>query len=313
MPTTVTVVGCGAIGLTSAIRLQEEGFSVTILTRDLPPNLTSAAAGAYWYGGELASHPSRQRWSLASLHRYHDLAQTRETGVALFTMLEVFQESLPDPWFKNDITSFRPATPSEIPAGYTAGFWMEIPIITPPRYLAYLVQRFTQAGGIIHQTEITTLTDIAPQYPLIVNATGVYARQVANDPAVYPLRGQTIRVNAPTIKQAFMDDATFTYVLPREDGCVLGGVSQRDNWNLALDARDRDDIFKRCSSFIPGLQGAPIIAETVGLRPGRYSVRLEKEQVGSATVIHNYGHGGLGFTLSWGCADEVVQLAQEIV
>jgi len=46
----------------------------------------------------------------------------------------------------------------------------------------------------------------------------------------------------------------------------------------------------------------------VGLRPGRPSVRLEVEQVGDARCAHNYGHGGSGVTLSWGCAREATAL-----
>jgi D-amino-acid oxidase len=37
---------------------------------------------------------------------------------------------------------------------------------------------------------------------------------------------------------------------------------------------------------------------------------LEKESIGEKIVIHNYGHGGAGVTLSWGCADEVVKLVK---
>ena len=84
----IIVVGCGVIGLTSAIGLQESGFAVTIITRDLPPNLTSAVAGAYWYGGELASHPARHRWSSASLQEYLHLANGDYYGVSTFRMLE---------------------------------------------------------------------------------------------------------------------------------------------------------------------------------------------------------------------------------
>jgi D-amino-acid oxidase len=54
-----------------------------------------------------------------------------------------------------------------------------------------------------------------------------------------------------------------------------------------------------------------ILAERVGLRPFRKSgVRVERDELRDGrTVIHNYGHGGSGFTLSWGCAREVVNLA----
>jgi len=52
----------------------------------------------------------------------------------------------------------------------------------------------------------------------------------------------------------------------------------------------------------------------VGLRPGRPAVRLEAERpgvggggAGGRPVVHNYGHGGSGFTVCWGCADEVAE------
>ncbi|PSR55623.1 FAD-dependent oxidoreductase [Adhaeribacter arboris] len=44
-----------------------------------------------------------------------------------------------------------------------------------------------------------------------------------------------------------------------------------------------------------------IIKETVGLRPYRLSgPRLDVEMLGQKTIVHNYGHGGSGFSLSWG-------------
>ena len=52
----------------------------------------------------------------------------------------------------------------------------------------------------------------------------------------------------------------------------------------------------------------------VGLRPGRSDgVRIEREDVSIAgkvtPVIHNYGHGGSGFTLFWGCVQDAMDLA----
>ena len=55
---------------------------------------------------------------------------------------------------------------------------------------------------------------------------------------------------------------------------------------------------------MPALAGATVLRHQVGLRPARPVVRLERE----GDVVHCYGHGGAGVTLSWGCADEVVAL-----
>ena len=310
----IIVVGCGVIGLTSAIKLQENGFDVTIITRDLPPNLTSAVAGAYWYGGELASHPARHRWSSISLDEYLRLAAGDYCGVSTFRMLEVFGTQVPDPWFKDVIPSFERVTSANLPVGYADGYWMEIPIVETPRYLQYLVVRFQQAGGRIEQRTITDLNELAADHPLIVNSSGVYARQVAHDDLVYPLRGQVIKVEAPHVRDAFMDDDAFTYILPRKDGCVLGGVSQKDNWSLEVDPAVTKDILQRCEQALPGISQSPVIVELVGLRPGRHEIRLESQQLtDTCTVIHNYGHGGIGFTLSWGCAADVVALAQKAI
>jgi D-amino-acid oxidase len=64
--------------------------------------------------------------------------------------------------------------------------------------------------------------------------------------------------------------------------------------------------------ILPALQQTKIIGEAVGLRPGRSEVRLERENREQGVVIHNYGHGGAGVTLSWGCAEEVLELTEKI-
>ena len=92
---------------------------------------------------------------------------------------------------------------------------------------------------------------------------------------------------------------------------ILGGVAQQDDWNLVPTKEDSDFILEKCSQLIPELKDVEVIEELVGLRPGRSSVRLDKEIVSDRPLIHNYGHGGSGVTLSWGCADDVVRLANE--
>src|SRR5687767_3235456 len=54
-----------------------------------------------------------------------------------------------------------------------------------------------------------------------------------------------------------------------------------------------------------------IIKETVGLRPFRKNgFRVEKEELGTKTIIHNYGHGGSGWSLSWGTGYMAAELAE---
>lgn len=96
---------------------------------------------------------------------------------------------------------------------------------------------------------------------------------------------------------------------------VLGGTSQENDYNRNPDTQDTEFILVGCSSLVPALKNAPVLREWVGLRPGRGSVRLAVDNYKTNTgrnllVIHNYGHGGAGVTLSWGCATDVVLLVQ---
>ena len=82
------------------------------------------------------------------------------------------------------------------------------------------------------------------------------------------------------------------------------------DWELGIRDEDNDLILEKVQAIWPDLDRDRIVGGAVGLRPSRTEVRLEEERIGGVRVIHNYGHGGAGVTLSWGCADEVVSIAQ---
>jgi len=53
-------------------------------------------------------------------------------------------------------------------------------------------------------------------------------------------------------------------------------------------------------------QGYVLALAGLGLRPYRSTVRLECVDLENAKrLVHNYGHGGSGYTLAWGCAEDV--------
>ena len=65
--------------------------------------------------------------------------------------------------------------------------------------------------------------------------------------------------------------------------------------------------------YAPVRASADRVIRTVsGLRPYRPSgFVVRSERIGNKTVVHNYGHGGAGVTISWGCADEVASLVAQ--
>src|SRR3954463_16047120 len=129
-------------------------------------------------------------------------------------------------------------------------------------------------------------------------------------PVLEPHRGQVVLVEKLELPGAVVcDDPPLMYVIPRTNDCVFGGTNEISE-NLAPDQAVTRTIISRCSAELK-IGSAQILATRVGLRPYRKSgVRLEAGRMADGRVlIHNYGHGGAGFTLSWGCAQTVLQLA----
>ena len=306
--TEVIVIGSGVSGLSSALQLQQTGFKVRIITRDKPQNTTSIAAGAFW-SGRKAQGKARQ-WAQITLEHFLSLAQQENSGVAVRTLREFFPQAVPNPWYQDLLPCFQRIPPSNLPVGSQAGFVMDVPIVEPPRYLKFLHERFVTAGGALEIRSLKTLDELRHEAPLLVNCSGVWAKQIAADPTVYPIRGQTLLLDAPQVAQGYMNDHSFTYLFPRRDGLLIGGIAEPHVWNLEIDPQQSADILARCSQIEPSLTPARVRHQFVGLRPGRSRVRLEAESLDeNCTVIHNYGHAGIGYTLSWGCAREVLRLA----
>ena len=312
----VTIIGAGISGLSCGIRLAEAGFAPTIIARDLPPHTTAHAAAAIWYIFAAEPIARTHPWALTTLEEFYRLIDSglgAEIGLSLCRMIEVFAEPQPDPWYAPHIRFLERVAPAAVPDGYVDALHVELPIIHPAHYMPYLLDQYRRRGGVIQQREIRHLAEIRAPGQLIINCSGVWSQQLADDPAVYPLRGQTVVVEAlPSAN--YLDESNINrivHVFHRGEDIILGGSAEANSWELQPDPALSAAILERAIAIAPQLRAAEILAEQVGLRPGRHEIRLEREDFadGSAT-IHNYGHGGAGFTLSWGCAQEVVALAR---
>jgi D-amino-acid oxidase len=110
------------------------------------------------------------------------------------------------------------------------------------------------------------------------------------------------------------DEHEMVYVFPHEGRVVLGGTEVAGDWSAEPDPGTAARIVRDCAAVDKRLATARITGHRVGFRPGRPQVRLEAEDAVAAgggrqrLLVHNYGHGGAGVTLSWGCARAVASL-----
>jgi D-amino-acid oxidase len=307
----VLVIGAGVIGLTTAVCLAEEGLRVRVRASEPPAATTSAVAGAMTAGPiPLAPAESAARWHRTSLVEFGSLAEQVGTGVrtARGRMALPEGDGVPD-WAKS-MAGFEPCAPEEH-AGYPVAFWITSPLVDMPRYLEYLAGRLAAAGGELEIRQVPALDEVTGEYRLVVNCTGTGASGLAGDQQVRPVRGQQVVVDNPGLDEFFMDNGPgpmITSIMPHGGRLVLGGTIDRGEWNRDPDPLQTEEILRRCSRVEPRLAGVTVRSVEVGLRPGRPQVRLEQERIGDALVIHNYGHGGVGVSVSWGCARQVQHL-----
>jgi D-amino-acid oxidase len=189
-----------------------------------------------------------------------------------------------------------------------AGWRYTAPAVNMPVYLEYLLRRYERRGGSVAAETVTSLASVAA--PVVVNCTGIGARTLVPDESLIPVRGQIVVVENPGITEFYLDHgndgADYVYLFPHGDVVILGGTAYEGASDLAPRPDVADRIMRDCAAAFPSLRGARVVAERVGLRPVRPSVRLEAETLPGGRVLwHNYGHGGAGVTLSWGCAAEL--------
>ena len=306
----IIVIGCGVCGLSSAIQLLEIGHSVTIWARDLPPHTTSNVAAAVWFPYKAYPEHLVTKWGQQTFEIFGTLANDPETGIVMKQCVMLLDQPEPPPVWHTSVRAFRSATQPEL-QGYTDGYAFETPVIEMPMYMNYLMRRFQQAGGTVVQREVHQLEEPLQACDVVINCTGLGARALVHDTAMYPIRGQIVRVGALEGQHVVLDESSdwVTYIVPRLSDCIFGGTSDEGNWSLEPDPATASAIVARCQQLLPEGRNIEVLEHLVGLRPGRDQVRLEREVVAAnKLVVHNYGHGGAGVTLSWGCAQEVAEL-----
>ena len=319
----VAIVGAGVSGLTCGVVFAERGHRTAIFAKEIGQQTTSGAAAALWFPYDVEPANKVIPWALETFRTLIDLAGSAESGVSIIELRQFSRTGaiqIPD-WalplggrlLPSSIMSSQVETSlDQKSVEFAGGFVLNVPLMDTTIYLDYLANRFLKADGqIIENVCFEKLEDVDPKFDLVINCAGIGARELAHDADLESHRGQVAIV--PRIKDlpyaVVCDDAPLMYAIPRTNDCVFGGTNDLND-DLGVDSETTARIVAECSRALK-IEKPNLLAERVGLRPFRKSgVRVERAHLRDGrTLVHNYGHGGSGFTLSWGCAEEVFDLA----
>lgn len=306
----VVVVGAGIAGLTAALELSARGLRVQVWSRDDPLRTTSSVAGAIWY--PFLAEPRERIVALGevSLRRLTALAADPATGVHLEPVVEVFRGP-PDLWWGSSVLRPQLLPPEEVPPGYDAAVRLDVPVCDAPVLLAWLVGQLAARGVQIERRELASFEPAFAVADTVVNCTGLGARELCGDSSVFAVRGQVLVCEGLTVDAAWIDDtgARPAYFIPRRGELIVGGTAQHDDPRLEPDGFDSTAILAGVAGRLPALGPQHVRAVKVGLRPCRPTLRLEVEDLPDGRrLVHDYGHGGSGFTIAHGCAEAVAEM-----
>lgn len=259
------VLGCGVMGLSTARLIQRRGGTVTIYTREMPPETTSNIAGALWLPTS-SYHPQSVTTEFPEQFRLAARISNRE-----------FQNLVGDDYGVSWIESFtlqreEPAQDREIIGGaqlYPAtqvhrnpaqyfGFphvtQFNTMLIEPATYLNALLRDFYVAGGKVSVRELRSREEIMtlPEQ-VIMNCTGLGARTLFKDERLIPVRGQLeVLLPQPEIDYCYLYGSI--YMFPRRDGIILGGSFDYDDWSLKADADQTKHILDGHADIMRGMR-----------------------------------------------------------
>ena len=336
----VAIVGAGVSGLSVGLCLAE-----THVTRDLNltifsdkfscpghprDGITSDRAGGFIraldsgtsdYGGT-ANESETRRWATVTYERLQYLQEDgsgTKFGLIKPPFLMGHEDSPALPWYTTLHPEFRVLSPTEavehgMPPGLKTVWKFDCYCIDTSLYLDWLRRCFTERGGLVVRRRIKNLGQLTRDYDIVVNCTGLGARELVGDSSLYPVRGQLLELGGVNMKAAYhvneLGREHITYTIPRLGSVILGGSAESHNWSTDVNAEQTESIYRRCVEMCPQLAGSKVVRTWAGLRPARPTVRVEvdSEFGGESLLLHNYGHGGHGFTLSWGCATDITEM-----
>ena len=302
----VCVVGAGIIGLSVATHLLEEyleQLDVTVVADKFTPNTDASdkTGGLIIPPRTVFPCPdlaTAERWFSGSLNRFGKLE--RELGmdeVGIRRAQGYFSPDKSKIWWAHLFSDFHRVEKDcrifpQINTQENKVYSYTSYVVNGTVYLRWLLNRFSRVlGGSIRKCFVNSMSELT-DYDIVINCTGLGARELANDTNVYPSKGHMLLVDAPWINQWIFNESIHSdsaCVFTRNDGIVLGTTREDYKEDFEISDECKQKIINDCQTMVPSLKQANIRKCWTGVRPMRKGgVRLELDHSTSqsTTVIH---------------------------
>ncbi|TKR94876.1 hypothetical protein L596_009108 [Steinernema carpocapsae] len=322
-PRKVAIIGAGVIGTSTALALKERDPTIDVTVffdRPFEETVSWGPAGLF-----RLDNGKYRKWGHESYKRFSKIFKEyggfsgvqRLSGYVLSkNVTNLFLQQINYGDFAYDFHFLRPHELEQFPFEADEIYGLHFTSFTTEgrAYVPWMSEILEEKYNVtFKQRKIKNVDELIDSFDVIVNCAGLNGGIVANDgdaANVYPIRGVIAEVDAPWQKHfMYLDFSTFTF--PTINTVFMGTVKQEHRSDLKITREDIEDIQERYLKLQPAFKNVTIKSTWSGLRPGRHEIRLERVELqkSKTKIIHNYGHGGNGFTLSWGCALEAVNLA----
>jgi len=243
--------------------------------------------------------------------------------------------------WQNSVHKLRIPSEDELKeAGYQFCWLFQSPIIDAPKMLQEMLNTvkshpLTNTMNLNMERPFISMNDILDEAEklkcdTVINCTGLGAMNLCNDKSLIGGRGALLyydRYNCPrrSTSNDYTNDAVITaeeppwgsetlpaYCIPRGGKIAIGGTYLEGNHDDKISSKERESLQRNAYIFGIDTDNATHVEEWVGFRPVRKpNVRVEIDESfrdRGIRVIHNYGHGGSGWTTFVGVARDVLKL-----
>ncbi|MEP6594863.1 MAG: FAD-dependent oxidoreductase [Ginsengibacter sp.] len=311
----IAIIGAGISGMSTAFLLMQKNHSITIYAKAFSPNMTSDRAAAFWFPYHIRNDRRGIGWCQASYDYYEKLAGQKNSGISMRQLTKVLRNGVEEEepvWIEfMPENSYRLMHSNELSSNIAKGYEMQVPLIETQIFLPYL-QLLLQGNGVqFIKKEIKDFNELIRDHDIVINCSALGSGKLCNDESVIPVKGQVGLLSPKKNLPIYVDNEKLLYIVPRKDAIIIGGTYEERVETETTDPSVIESLLNNAYEVFPELKQQRAIGSWAGLRPYRPEVRVECEN--GTNIIHNYGHGGSGFTLSFGCAEEVAGIVARTI